>query len=440
MHEQLGKDQALDTPTRSLLLLVGALIATTFVVFLPEMTAALQWVRFAEGPKAQQTSYWLFRLPRELMLLLTLAATGYYVFVSRRQQLTGRLLVGIALAATWAIACAARTILVKDVPLVVPLLGLRMLQFTPLALAGFLMARQYGAQPLTSLARFLRVYVGIVLMIAIAQLIGETRDTGFRPRAVGAFSNENAFGAALVACSLFMLLVEELRGDGRGPRGGYLPWGIVCLGGAVASGSRTAIALCAALVVYRLVSQLGGRKLLLPAAMVVLVVGIFVLATNPWLSGRIDAANSFGARLSFVREVGATLQTPGDFVFGGGVGLYSTATATLLGQDRFPGQVHNTHSSFLEILASFGLGGLVAIGYLFWISTNLGPRPQIWLFVFIVALMSVAQPVWAMFPTDVLLWFLWGSLLGIGAQTGRPDDETSGGGQRSSPTRIVHQR
>ena len=141
---------------------------------------------------------------------------------------------------------------------------------------------------------------------------------------------------------------------------------------------------------------------------------MLVIAANPLLSGRPEVAISNSTRAQIYLGVINSLDTPADLILGGGLGLYSSSTVTLLGRDRFAGQTGGAHSSLVEIFGGFGLGGLLAYCYSFWASARIGPRPHVWLFLLIVGLLTLVQPLWGMFPADVLVLFLWGNLIGIG--------------------------
>jgi len=407
----------LETFSRRLVGLIFMLICTTLVANWPQMHQLFSSGGTVIVPRGHDYWFILSRLPREALLLGVVIYLGYGILTDRARLTYGafRTLVAMAL---WALACVFYTVTYKNLPFAVPLFGLRIFQYLPLLIAGYILARKHKHYTLLEFATLLRWYVTPIIVFSIIQVVaGEGRKTIFGARAFGVFPNFNTFGATLLALCLWFLCARILHQRIYGaPKYGI--WLGACAALSFTTGSRTAMTLSSIIVIFSIYPHLSKKaKSVLLAAIPIALCVFLAIASIPAMTGGRKVEKSNMARLKFMQEVAASFETPADLVFGSGVGLYTTSLVVAFGGDRFPGQVGNVHSVYLEIVGGFGIFGLLAYLYAFLISFRKGSQPETGFFLFIVGLLGIPHSLWGYFPADALLLFLWGHLLGSGKDT-----------------------
>ena len=377
--------------------LLFALVFTSVIATLPQVLSL--W----DGAKLQESDRGL-RLLREGMLGVTvvwlLFQPDYRALLWRPAVagIVGLLMVYAAFETLHALA--------RDLPLVVPLSGLRVFQYLPLLFAGMMCARRpQGRETFDAFAGYLRVFVVLQGLIALNQafnsppVYGVSFLGGGRPW--GTFTGPNPFGAALAACAL--VFAYSTRHD-RGR------WVFLSSAVAVLSGSRTAV-----IGVLLIVTYLGYRRLPPLGRWGALMAGPFLLPAALWLassdvvSGRnIEGEGRIEGWLHHLHN----LQNGWDLAFGWGLGLGSNTVTMLYGKDAFPGQFI-ADGLYMFLLSGYGLVGVLAYLGLVIYSWARSRHPDRLLLFSYVLLAGVAFNAWEVFPQNALLMFLWGWVLGF---------------------------
>jgi len=385
---------------KDLPVLLFALVSASTVAALPQVESA--WLGIKEVYGEQDFG---LRILRELMLLVLVA----YVFFEPRLRR------GAMSSSVWAFLGAIATYvlfevgyaLYLDLPLVVPMAGLRIFEYLPLALIGFVTARLgAGEHVITQFAHYLRYYIALQAVLAIAQalwappLFGVSFLGGGRP--FGTFVSPNLFGATMATCALLFALVPGMR-----------KWIAVSVFLALLSGSRTAFISSLLVVYFQLVAALRPRDrwaVVMPAP--ILAVGALLLASSPLLSGRDDADPTQDGRIDLWQRIFANyIHDPMDLLFGWGLGLSSNTINILFGAEHFPGQF-DSDSLYLFLLNGYGLVGVMAyIGFL-WITTRVSTHPKKGLVIMFILVAGLTFNMWEYFPQNALLMFMWGMVLG----------------------------
>lgn len=400
---------------RRLHLLVFLLICTSLIATLPEAIELTTTGRLQQDARFDSPEFFLFRLIREASLALVVVYLAYGVFVRRRIPFSVPTLRIVSIVALAALASLTYSIVVKDLAAIVPLFGLRIFQYTPLVLAGYAVARRFDRYAVIKFANLLRWFVVINLGLGIAQTLRAVgRTTIFGARPTGASAGVNAFAATLIVCALWFLVAQiahkKLYGAFK-----YTFWIVVSTASTFLTGSRTAMTLAALILLAMFAARWGARPHRVALALSpVLAVGVFLAVSSPVLTGRMIEFSNL-TRQQILRESVACFDTPADLLLGCGTGLYSTSVTVVFGDDAFPGQIGNVHSSYLEILGGFGVIGLLLYLYFFLSSARTGPWPEIGIFILVVGLLGLPFSLWGFFPANALLLFLWGSLLAIGS-------------------------
>ena len=386
--------------------LLIALVGASVVASLPQVDSAWTGVKEVYG----EQDFGL-RILRELMLLVVI---GFAVCDARFRR--------IALSAqVWTVATIiAAYVLMEtvyalylDLPLIVPVAGMRVFEYVPMAVIGLAVARiGAGDSVLIRFTRYLRYYVAFQGILALAQailappLFGVSILGGGRP--FGTFVSPNLFGAAMSTCTLFFAIMEHPR---------LRRWMYASAFLALLSGSRTALLASLLVIFFRMLSALRARDrwaLVLPAPL--LAVGALALASSPMLSGRDDADPTQDGRIDRWDQVlGDNINSAVDLLFGWGLGLSSNTINVLFGAEFFPGQF-DSDSLYLYLWNGYGLIGLLAYLGAVWSSGALSAhahRGMIMTFIFVAGL---PFNLWEYFPQNAMLMFLWGVVMG----TSRP--------------------
>lgn len=412
--------------------LVILLVLLSLVSSLPQMLALMQASRssgdaIALGPAAGL---------RYLREALSLVAVGWLTVVLSVRVRLVRLAPTTVLLATvvvgWLVLVAAYSILVRDFPVLLVAAGVRIVQYVPVALLAYWSARSAGSATLLRVSRGLQLFVvaqAVMVAFQVAGVVGPSwNQTVFGGRAFGSFGYYNQFGATMATCAYVFFLAARAPSALSSRRRRTLDaWMLVCIAMAVLSGSRTAMivgALPLAFVAIRFLAPKFDRLLIWIAMPGAVLLGL-VATSNRALTGRKADLTQEG-RLDHWVEILSNFQSTADAVLGYGLGLATNTVVTLFGEGAFADQFGNPHSAFFQILSGFGAVGLVVYVALILVSAaRMQPRFG-WEFAAIVGLISIPYSIWEFFPTNVLLFFVWGSLLGIaqhGAEPGAPVDE-----------------
>ncbi len=388
------------------------LCVVSLFTYLPQVLHQVSAGTVARMPRLGDLEFYLFRVPREALYVVLLGCVVFGFARGGGPRLTRTTLALLVGAVTWVAICFAHTVFVRELPPVVPLLGLKSFQASLYLAAGVLLAWRGGDALLLRFADWLRWYVLVIVVTGLAQVpFGAGKSTVFGVRALGPFSNYNAFGGALFACALWFLCarIARHRVDASWR---YLGWILLCAATSLTTGSRAGIIVNLLVVAAAWFVRFRGRWLrILWIALSALMVAILpFLLTNRALTGK-DPIRSSEKRLEAALEVVDRLSEPSAFVFGGGLGLFSKAPVVLFGRDAFPGQMGGPYSTYLEVAGSFGVPGLLAFLAFMAVSVVRGRRPEALLTVGIVGIYGVQSNLCSNFPVDGLVLLLWGHLL-----------------------------
>jgi len=387
---------------KDLPVLMFALVSASTVAALPQVESA--WLGVKEVYGEQDFG---LRILREAMLVVLVA----YAFFEPRLRcgaLTGSVIAFLGVVTTYVLFEVGYA-LYLDLPLVVPMAGLRVFEYLPLALIGFIISHLgAGELVLNKFASYLRYYIVIQGALAISQALwapavfGVSILSGGRP--FGTFVSPNLFGAAMATCTLVFSMAQVL---------GMRKWMYFSVFLAVISGSRTSMFSAFLVLFFRGYTAVRARDrwaLVLPAP--VLAVGLLILASSPLLSGREDADLSEEGRIAqWQRVLTTNINGPSDLLFGWGLGLGSNTITVMFGADHFPGQFISD-SLYLFLLNGYGLIGVMAYLSLLWMSSQLsGHRSKVVVTTFIFVA-GIPFNLWEYFPQNAILMFLWGLVAG----------------------------
>jgi len=391
---------------KDLPVLLVTLVSVSILASLPQVESAWQGVKEVYG----EQDFGL-RILREVMLLVLVV----YAFLEprlRRGALISPVFAFFAVLAAYVLFEVGYA-LYLDLPLVVPMAGLRVFEYLPLALIGFVTSRLgAGEFVIYKFAHYLRYYIALQAVLAIAQalwappLFGVSFLGGGRP--FGTFVSPNLFGATMATCSLLFALVPGMRN-----------WLVISIFLALLSGSRTAFISSLLVVFFQVYAVLRPRDrwaLVMPAPM--LAVGALLLASSPLLSGRDDANPTEDGRIDLWQRVFANHIHDGmDLLFGWGLGLSSNTINILFGAEHFPGQF-DSDSLYLFLLNGYGLIGLLAYILFLWTTARTSNHPKKGLVMMFIFVAGLTFNMWEYFPQNAMLMFLWGTVLGCGYQSG----------------------
>ncbi|MDD5276530.1 MAG: O-antigen ligase family protein [Methylovulum sp.] len=402
-------------------ILLFALVCTSVVAALPQVESA--WLGVKEVYGEQDFG---LRILREVMLVVMVA---YAFFEPRlRNGLSSSPILAFLSVVTTYVLVEIGYAAYLDLPLVVPMAGLRVFEYMPLALVGFVVSRLgAGTYVVHRFAHYLRYYMALQAVLAIAQalwappLFGVSFLGGGRP--FGTFVSPNLFGATMATCALVFALVPGMR-----------RWVAVSVFLALLSGSRTAFISSLLVIYFQIYVVLRPRDrwaLVMPAP--ILAVGALVLASSPLLSGRDDADPTQDGRLDLWQRIFAEqIHGPVDLLFGWGLGLSSNTINILYGAEHFQGQF-DSDSLYLFLLNGYGLVGLLAYLCFLWTTTRMSVHPNKGLVVMFIFVAGLTFNMWEYFPQNGLLMTLWGIVLGTQFQAA-PFSPTASAGYYRQPS------
>lgn len=385
---------------RDLPVLLFALVSASTLASLPQVESAWTGVKEVYG----EQDFGL-RILREAMLVVLVL----YAFLEprlRQGALTSTVFAFLGVIGTYVLFEVGYA-LYLDLPLVVPMAGLRVFEYLPVALIGFVISRLgAGETVIYRFADYLRYYLALQAVLAIAQalwappLFGVSFLGGGRP--FGTFVSPNLFGATMSTCALLFSIVPGMR-----------KWLALSVFLALLSGSRTAFISSLLVVFFQLYAALRPRDrwaLVMPAP--ILAVGALLLASSPLLSGRDDANPTEDGRIDLWQRVFSEhIHEPADMLFGWGLGLSSNTINILYGAEHFQGQF-DSDSLYLFLLNGYGLIGLLAYVFFLWATTRMSAHPNKGLVVMFIFVAGLTFNMWEYFPQNAMLMLLWGTVLG----------------------------
>ncbi len=390
---------------KDLPVLMFALVSVSALASLPQVQSAWSGIKEVYG----EQDFGL-RILREVMLTIL---TIYSVVEVRfwRGSMTVEVFALLTVIATYVLLEIGYAIYL-DLPAVIPLAGLRVFEYMPLALIGFMVSRLgAGESVIHKFASLLRYFIVIQGGLAMAQslwappLFGVSMFGGGRP--FGTFVSPNLFGATMATCALLFAMVPTMR-----------KWMFASVFFALLSGSRTAFISSLLVIFFQIYSLLRPRDrwaLVMPAP--ALAVGALLLASSPLLSGREDANPTEDGRIDlWYRLFSTEINSPMDLFFGWGLGLGSNTINILYGADYFRGQF-DSDSLYLFILSGYGLIGFIAYVSFLWISTRVSIHPSKGLVMTFIFVAGLTFNMWEYFPQNAMLMFLWGIVLGAGRKS-----------------------
>ena len=389
---------------KDLPVLLFALVSASTVAALPQVESA--WLGVKEVYGEQDFG---LRILRELMLLV-LVAYAFFEPRLRNGIMTSSVLAFLGIIITYVLFEVGYA-LYLDLPLVVPMAGLRVFEYLPVALIGFVTSRLgAGETVINRFAYYLRYYIALEAVLAIAQalwappLFGVSFLGGGRP--FGTFVSPNLFGATMATCALLFALVPGMR-----------VWLAISVFLALLSGSRTAFISSLLVVYFQIYALLRPRDrwaLVMPAP--IFAVGALLIASSPLLSGRDDANPTEDGRIDLWQRVfSEQMHGPTDLLFGWGLGLSSNTINILYGAEHFKGQF-DSDSLYLFLLNGYGLIGLLAYLFFLWTTTRMSVHPNKGLVVMFIFVAGLTFNMWEYFPQNAILMFFWGTVLGTGSQ------------------------
>lgn len=386
-------------PEAVLPVLLALLVCMALVVTLPQ--AYSNWEGTFEVMGDQDFG---LRLLREAGVLIILV----YCLMLRRYWdilLNPAVMAGIAIVGAY-VMFEVMYALERNLPLVVPLAGLRVFEYLPLLFVGILLARlPRGEHAFRRLAHYVCFFVVIEGVLGVIQALYSPHLYGVSllggGRAFGTFVSPNAYGAALATCVLLFALSNCAR---------LRLWLFLSVFFIVLSGSRTAF-VCTALVLF----FVALRRLAPWERILTLLLTPFLLAGALWLgSSKIVSGREIegeGRLEAWTELLANNVQSVWNLLFGWGLGLGSNTVTVLFGNDAFTGQF-TSDSLYMYLLNGFGLIGLLAylIG-LAWVWRR-SHHPDKTLFILFLLLAGVPFNAWEMFPQNALLMFMLGYIVG----------------------------
>lgn len=399
LEHSTGEESRIFTPETVLPVLLALLVSLSLVVTLPQANSNWEGTREVMG----EQDFGL-RLLREAGI----AVIVMYCLMLRRYWdilLNPAVMGGIAVVGAY-VTLEVMHALDRNLPLVVPLAGLRVFEYLPLLFTGIMMARlPRGDAVLRRLAYYVCVFVLIEGVLGVIQALYSPHLYGISllggGRAFGTFVSPNAYGATIATCVLLFAMCNSAR---------LRIWIFLCVFLVVLSGSRTAF-VCTALVLFfvALRSLAPWERILTLLLTPFLLAGALWLGSSKVVSGREIEGEG---RLEAWNDLLTTnVQSVWDLLFGWGLGLGSNTVTVLFGNDAFSGQF-TSDSLYMYLFNGFGLIGLLAyLIALAWVWRR-SLHPDKTLFMLFLLLAGVPFNAWEMFPQNALLMLLLGYVIG----------------------------
>ena len=356
------------------------------------------------------------RIIREGVNALLCVAIFWYVVLGA-VRVSVYQIIGIFLFASYCAFLAFMTVAYRHLPLVLALIGYRTFQFLPLAFVGYILARRYGRELWIRFTDLILSYIFVEFVISLLETLGgfgqAWHQTVFGARAFGTFAYFNHFGAMLVLATAWISSALVIAPDPKRARG-YSIGILMCIICALFSGSRTAMIGCMLVAMLPQFLSAGNTRVKLAVLAQIptfLVLGLLI-ASSPELSGRTNLEHE--GRIGLWEVILERVNSVGDLAFGWGLGLGTTTVVTIFGRDHFPGQLGNTHSTWLSLLSGYGLIGMVGYAIFLFGTLRRGPFNLVLAPILAAALVCTPYNVLEYFPSNVLIFFYIGAAYGLG--------------------------
>lgn len=375
-------------------LFICLIIISLFSAY-PQMMA--NW----QGYNTHELDNFGLRYLREFVLILTVV----YLFLWVKYLKINKPLLIMSIFLGVYIVLEFYLMLIKDYPPIVPISGLRIFQYIPFMIVGFVFGKNNIQSSMNKIGNFFKFFILIQLILGVSQIITAPPIFGstlFGSRPFGTYTSPNLYGLTMVTVALF-LLFTNVKNRGL--------WIFLSILGAAMSGSRSAFIVAAIIILYRVWIKIKKKeRIFLYPLIPVIAYFLYQIVSSKAISGRNIAQEE---RLSVWNSILSNVNSTSDFLFGWGLGLGSNTITNLFGYGYFPGQF-TSDSTLIFIFSSFGIVGLLF--YLFsLIYTYIRFKNKFTLlFILFVFFYSNVFIIWEVYPVNVIFMLLWGWILGQG--------------------------
>lgn len=290
--------------------------------------------------------------------------------------------------------------------ILVTLLGLRIFEYIPILYLSYIYFRDFQLVHQKDIVYYLKPLIYLEIGLGIFECIyatpGAMGQTFFGARSFGTFSSANVYGVFLSTVALMIYLIDYQSNK----RLFYLIIITTFL-----TGSRTALIGNMIILLYHLYSLIKNKNMkyiflaLLP---LILLVSTLVFSSQA-LSGREIGNNS--PRLALWSSIiSENMHGIKDFILGWGLGYGSNTVTNIFG----PGFIHGqffSDSLYIYILSSFGITGIVIFLLFLYITFMKTKNTHTSIFVFFVLFMGLPFIFLELFPSNVMIMYLWGYVL-----------------------------
>ncbi len=403
---------------------LGVVLFTSTIAMLPQMM--LFWQTGVRSGLAGGIGFRLFREGSWALTLILFAGALFYGKIRPHGYRT-------ALLATVCIGLCALSVVVwssvvKDVNILVQILGLRLLTYVPAVWIGYVLMKASPERSMRVLDKALLLFLAVQLFVCIVQnatnagaLYNSRNVIGVR--SFGTFANVNQFAAVTVGAAVLLLATYHVRSRRK-----TLIWLGICFVLAVMSGSRTGMVTTLFVLAF---AWLDGtrvdaivRGFAYTISPVLVLAGVVYMGSEAF-TGRENSDPFANNRLVIWSWLGDTISGPGELLLGDGLG-YSTTAYNMLGNagyidvelgDRryaFTSDVltGNTHSTWVTLFSNFGIGGPLLFG---WLLVAAWKRAHHFRNVIVVGVILVTIPksLVESFPAIFLVYLALGIVLAV---------------------------
>lgn len=379
---------------RDVILLLTLILVTSFITAIPQLIAL--W----NGYFLQSSEELGYRIIREVIVCIIVLYLLMFItkipFPSVGTSIILLFFFAYTVVLIW-------YMIDKNYSAIVPLSGLRIFEYLPVAYIGFILGFQNEQNSYEKLIGFLKWFVAVQICFAILQIIKSPPifgSTFLGSRPYGTFSISNIYGFTLASCSLLFSLSNNKKS---------VKWMYISAIAAFLSGSRSAIIGALLIIFYRQWKRFSNksRMLILPVIPIAAVV-LYYISRSKLLSGR-DIQEE--ARLDVWGSILSNINSATDLLFGWGLGLGSNTLTNLIGYGKLDGQFISD-STYIFILSSYGIIGLSLYILMLFRTLLVKKYYDSLCFVVFVSFYSSTFIIWEVFPANVLLMFLWGWIFG----------------------------
>ncbi|UXH43178.1 O-antigen ligase family protein [Rossellomorea vietnamensis] len=379
---------------KNITFLISLLILVSLITYLPQTLALMKGSNIHTSEEAG------LRFLREAILCIIVF---YMIFWIKKYPSPSKSFLAVTIFFFCYTLLEIANMISKEYPLLVPISGLRIFQYTPIAYAGFILASNNYTVSLEKIANSLKFFLLIQLVAGIYQILNAPPFFGstiLGSRPFGTFSSPNIFGLTFASCGLLFYFTNNKKNN---------KWILLSLIGASISGSRSAflgaVIILGFIFLFKLTKK--SRLLFIPSIPLILT-SIYFISRSPLISGRdIQGEPRFAVWDTILQNLNSSF----DFLFGWGLGLGSNTVTNIFGYDFFDGQFFSD-SVYIFVFSSYGI-----IGFLFYLAVLIFTllyckNMKSTLLIFFIAFYSNIFVIWEIFPANVILMLLWGWVLG----------------------------